>query len=100
MVTGQPEIHSRFEKTDDMRFGKIKEHGSPFTVPQGRVSTFIKISPVKFAECVIVTNKMCGNEIHDNTDFFAVAAVNKVHKLLWGTIAAGGRKVAGDLISP
>ena len=55
---------------------------------------------VKGGKAVGVGAKTAGHPVHDHADARLVARIDKVHELLWVTVARRGGKVAGRLVAP
>ena len=87
-------------KLRDVRLCEVEQDGAPWAVPQVWVIRLVQAGAVKAGQRVIVRDKVGGNKVQNYPDAGLVAAVDQRHQLVRGTVAAGGRKVAGNLIPP
>src|ERR1700734_697624 len=65
-----------------------------------RIGVLVKVSAVQFREAEGVSREMCRRPIEKDADARVVAAVDKLHKLRGGAIAAGRGEIADRLITP
>ena len=61
---------------------------------------FVEGCAVEAAQGMTVGREMRRRPIQNNADAVFVAAVDKIHKILGGAVAAGNGKIAGNLVSP
>lgn len=100
VVDGDPEIQGRAQKAQDVRLCEVEQDGAPWAVPQVWVIRLVQAGAVKAGQRVIVRDKVGRNKVQNHPDAGLMASVDQRHQLVRGTVAAGGGKVAGYLISP
>ena len=65
-----------------------------------RIGVLVKMGAVKICEAVSVAGKMSGSPIKEDADAGLMTAVDKLHELGGGTMAAGGGEIAESLVAP
>ena len=79
----------------------VEDHGAPlFVFAAAGVGVLVAWGAVEHVQAVTVLRKMGRNPIQNDADACLVELVHKGHEVLWGAIAAGGGKIARDLIAP
>ena len=101
VVLLHPEQRAGHQKRFHLRHTVVEYHGAPFFVfPAAGVRVLVAGRAVKHVQPEPVFWKMRGHPVHNHPNAALVALVHKRHKILGGAVAAGGRKVAGNLVAP
>ena len=80
---------------------KIEHHGAPLLVLAALgVGVLVAGLAVKIVQSELILGEVGGHPVHDDADACGVHLIHKGHKVLGGAVAAGGSKIAGDLIAP
>ena len=68
--------------------------------PPAGVGVLIEVGAVEEAGAVLVGREVGGHPVQDDPDAVLVQVVHQKHEILGGAVAAGGREVAGGLVTP
>ena len=80
---------------------EVEHHGAPLLVLAALgVGILVAGLAVKIVQAELVFGEVGGHPVHDDADACGVHLIHKGHKVLGGAVAAGGCKIAGDLIAP
>ena len=61
---------------------------------------FIQMGAVKIADSMLVGWEMRWHPIQNHTNILLVQAINQIHKILRGSVPAGGREISSRLVAP
>ena len=65
-----------------------------------RIGVLVEVRAVEVGQPVLVVGKVRRHPVENHADAVLVQVVHQVHEILRRAVAAGGREVAGDLVSP
>ena len=101
MVLLQPVQGAGDQKALHLVATKVEHHGAPlFMLATLGVGILVARLPVKIVQTKLVLGEVGGHPVHDDPDACSVHLIHKCHQVLGGAVAAGGCKIAGDLIAP
>ena len=80
---------------------EVEHHGAPLLVLAALgVGVLVAGLAVKIVQAELVFGEVGGHPVHDDANACGVHLIHKGHQVLGGAVAAGGCKIAGDLIAP
>ena len=101
MVLLNPEQRTGYQEAFHFRHTKVEHHGAPlFMLTAAGVGVLIAGGAVKHVQAVSILGEVGGHPVQDHTDTGRVQLIHKLHKVVRGTVTAGGGKVTADLIAP
>src|SRR5215472_13213994 len=101
MIFVKPEQRIADQKAPDFVTPVVEHEGVPvWVLSLSRIGMFIQVSAVKETEASFVFREMRWDPIQDHSDSALVEVVDEVHEVVGRSEPAGGREVAGRLVSP
>ena len=101
MVLLQPVQCAGDQEALHLAAAEVKHHGAPLLMFTAlRVRVLVAGLAVKVVQAELVLREVSRYPVHDHADAGGVQLVHKGHKVLGGAVAAGGCKIACDLIAP
>ena len=101
MIKIDPVKGVRDQKVFYFIFCVIEYLGAPVRMfSLSRISIFIKRFAVKIGQSVGILREMGGNPVENHADALFMHVVDKIHEILWASVAGCGSVIAGHLISP
>ena len=80
---------------------EVEHHGAPLLVLAALgVGVLVAGFSVKVVQAEAILREVGGHPVHDDTDAGLMHLVHKGHEVLGGAVAAGGGKIARDLVAP
>ena len=65
-----------------------------------RIRVLVAGFAIKVVQAELILREVSRHPVHDHTDAGGMELIHKSHQVLGGAVAAGGCKIAGDLIAP
>ena len=80
---------------------KIENFGAPLGMfTAARVLMFVEVRAVEETQAMRITGEVRGHPVQNDADAVLMKTINKIHKIGWRAKAAGGRKIADNLVTP
>ena len=101
VVLLQPVQCAGDEEALHLAAAEVEHHGTPLLVLAALgVRVLVAGLAVEPVQAELVLREVRGHPVHDDADAGGVELIHKGHEILGGAVAAGGGKIARDLIAP
>ena len=101
MVLLQPIQCAGDQEALHLAAAEVEHHGAPLLMFAAlRIRVLVAGFAIKVVQAELILREVSRHPVHDHTDAGGMELIHKGHQVLGGAVAAGGCKIAGDLIAP
>ena len=101
MVLLQPIQCAGDQEALHLAAAEVEHHGAPLLMFAAlRIRVLVAGFAIKVVQAELILREVSRHPVHDHTDAGGMELIHKSHQVLGGAVAAGGCKIAGDLIAP
>ena len=101
MVLLQPIQCAGDQEALHLAAAEVEHHGAPLLMFAAlRIRVLVAGFAIKVVQAELILREVSRHPVHDHTNAGGMELIHKGHQVLGGAVAAGGCKIAGDLIAP
>ena len=101
MVLLQPIQCAGDQEALHLAAAEVEHHGAPLLMFAAlRIRVLVAGFAIKVVQAELILREVSRHPVHDHADAGGMELIHKGHQVLGGAVAAGGCKIAGDLIAP
>ena len=101
MVLLQPIQRAGDQEALHLAAAEVEHHGAPLLMFAAlRIRVLVAGFAIKVVQAELILREVSRHPVHDHTNAGGMELIHKGHQVLGGAVAAGGCKIAGDLIAP
>ena len=101
MVLLQPIQCAGDQEALHLAAAEVEHHGAPLLMFAAlRIRVLVAGFAIKVVQAELILREVSRHPVHDHTNTGGMELIHKGHQVLGGAVAAGGCKIAGDLIAP